>query len=63
MNNKMNEKNLSDAALKELYGVMNDRRASCAQNPQEESKYETQSEDWQRMFKRIEDEMKRRGFI
>ena len=54
---------LRDAALKELYGIMARRKLSCAQNPQEESEYETQSVDWQRFFKMLEDEMKRRGFI
>lgn len=59
----MNASKLSDSALKELYDIMNKRKESCAQNPQEESEYETCSEDWQRMFKTIEDEMRRRGFI
>ena len=60
---KMDVSRLSDAALKELYDTMAKRKGSCAQNPQEESVYETQSEDWQRLFKILENEMRRRGFI
>lgn len=59
----MNASKLSDATLKELYDTMVKRKKSCAQNTQEESEYETQSDDWQEFFKKIEDEMKRRGFI
>ena len=54
---------LSDATLKELYKIMDGRRKSCAQNPEEETEYQTQSDDWQGMFNEIENEMKRRGFI
>ena len=57
---KMNVKGLSNATLKELYDIMNKRRKSCANNPQEENEYETQSGDWQRMFNEIEGEMKLR---
>ena len=54
---------LSDAILKELYKVMDERRKSCARNPAEETEYQTQSRDWQSMFKEVENEMKRRGFL
>ena len=54
---------LSDATLKELYEIMDERRKSCAQNPAEDAEYQTQSEDWQGMFRDIENAMKRRGFI
>ncbi len=59
----MDASRLSDATLKELYGIMASRKQSCAQNPQEESEYETQSEDWKKWFTIFEDEMRRRGFI
>ena len=54
---------LRDATLKELYDRMRSRKKSCATNPAEEAEYETQSKDWQEMYKEIEDEMKRRGLI
>lgn len=54
---------LSDASLKELYEIMYSRKNSCTQNPQEEEVYQTQSNDWQTIFSRIESELKRRGLI
>ena len=59
----MNIRKISDATLKEFYDTMKVRIDSCAKNPKEEEVYETQSEDYQEMFRGFEDEMKRRGFI
>jgi hypothetical protein len=60
---KIDIEKLSNATLKELYEKMKARIDSCAKDPKEEEVYETQSEDYQEMFRAFEGEMKRRGFI
>ena len=60
---KMNIKKLSDATLKEFYDRMKERIDSCAKNPKEEEVYETQSDDYQNLFREIENEMKHRSII